>query len=275
MRNLILLFSTIFIFNYCFAQKNPEKFRYKVTYKLTFQPDSTNIASKKSENMLLYLGDNISHFASEGSIVKDSLMANRDPNNKSMAALAKIRSQIPPTEFNYHIYKKLAQNQLLFTEKIVKTEYLYKEGFDQFNWEISAETKELQGYRLQKATCNFSGRKYTAWFAPEIPIPDGPYKFNGLPGLIMEIEDKKGHYSFKLVEFKALKSPVISGFNSEEYLEVSKEELEKVKENYNRDPISALEEVGITIGFEPGQREKMHQEHLKKLKKENNPIELK
>ena len=274
MRNSNFLFFTLFIITASFAQKTSEEFKYKATYKLTFQSDSTNTESRQTENMLLYLGDKISHFGSEGSIIKDSLMSNRDPNNKSMAALGKIQAQIPPTKFNYHIYKKLDQNTLIFAEKIVKTKYLYKEALNQINWEILPETKTLHDYKLQKATCNFAGRKYTAWFAPEIPIPDGPYKFNGLPGLIMEITDQKDHYSFELVSLKTLKTPVNHEFEIEDYLEISQKELEKVSENYDRDPIGAVEEAGITFGFAPGQREKMHQEHLKELKKKNNPIEL-
>jgi len=272
MRNLNFLFLAIFITTHSFAQKISENFKYKATYKLTFQPDSTNTESRQTENMLLYLGSNISHFGSEGSIVKDSLMANRDPNNKSMAALSKIQAQIPPTKFNYHIYKNLDQNTLIFAEKIVKTKYHYKEELNQINWEILPETKKLDEYQLQKATCDFSGRKYTAWFAPEIPISDGPYKFNGLPGLIMEIRDQKDHYNFELISFETLRTPVVSKLEIDKSLEISQEYLNKISENYDRDPISAVEKSGITFGFAPGQREKMHQEHLKELKKKKGKL---
>lgn len=39
----------------------------------------------------------------------------------------------------------------------------------------------------QKATCDFAGRKWIAWFTTEIPIQDGPYKFYGLPCAYCEI----------------------------------------------------------------------------------------
>ena len=138
----------------------------------------------------------------------------------------------------------------------------------------TSESKIIKDFKVQKATTSFAGRDFVAWFTSEIPIADGPYKFNGLPGPIMEIENQKDHYSFELGSLETLKTLVTHEFDSEKHLEISQQELEKVSDNYNRDPIGAVEEAGITFGIAPGQREKMHQEHLKELKKKNNPIEL-
>jgi GLPGLI family protein len=64
------------------------------------------------------------------------------------------------------------------------------------NWQISEDTKILKDMVLQKAECDFRGRHYTAWFNPKIPIPDGPWKLRGLPGLIIEAYDEKKHVQF-------------------------------------------------------------------------------
>ena len=62
-----------------------------------------------------------------------------------------------------------------------------------FEWKINAEvTKDILGYKCVLATTNFKGRLYTAYFTKDIAIPDGPRKFSGLPGLIMEIFDDSG-----------------------------------------------------------------------------------
>lgn len=42
----------------------------------------------------------------------------------------------------------------------------------------------------------YAGRNWTAWYTEDIPIQFGSYKFNGLPGLILEIYDDKEHYHF-------------------------------------------------------------------------------
>lgn len=67
------------------------------------------------------------------------------------------------------------------------------------NWKISDSTKTFGSYPVQKAVTEFGGRSWVAWFTQDIPIPYGPYKFNGLPGLIMELYDSKKEYYFKLI----------------------------------------------------------------------------
>lgn len=52
----------------------------------------------------------------------------------------------------------------------------------------------------------FAGREWTAWFTSEISIPDGPYKFYGLPGLILKISDKTNTHSFEMISVQKQKS---------------------------------------------------------------------
>ena len=64
--------------------------------------------------------------------------------------------------------------------------YFYEEPLHEWDWEISDSTKTILGYECIEATTMFNGRKWTAWFTPEIPLDAGPWKLEGLPGLIME-----------------------------------------------------------------------------------------
>lgn len=65
------------------------------------------------------------------------------------------------------------------------------ESLGSINWNIIPEYKQIGNFNVQKATTSFRGRNYVAWFAPEIPISIGPWKFHGLPGLIIEIKDEE------------------------------------------------------------------------------------
>ncbi|KFF73767.1 hypothetical protein HX13_18430 [Chryseobacterium sp. P1-3] len=67
-------------------------------------------------------------------------------------------------------------------------------------WNITDSIKVSNNFRLQKATTHFGGRNWIAWFTKDIPMPYGPYKFNGLPGLIMEIYDTRKDYYFNVIK---------------------------------------------------------------------------
>lgn len=76
----------------------------------------------------------------------------------------------------------------------------YAEPAAKFAWVLLPETDSVGGYLCQKAETEYKGRNYEAWFCPEIPIDAGPYKFRGLPGLILKVEDETGDYAWELYE---------------------------------------------------------------------------
>lgn len=79
-----------------------------------------------------------------------------------------------------------------------------KDEIPPINWVIMKEKKKIGNYICTKATCFFSGRYYTAWFSPEVPVQHGPWKLQGLPGLILEAYDlnKEILFSFDYLKFE-------------------------------------------------------------------------
>lgn len=220
--------------------------------------------------MVLYLGDHISRFSSAERSRGDSILRHRKKNPSEFTG----RFQgAPQTKFDYYVYKGIPEGELSYTRKIVKDNFRYVQDLNLFDWKIQPETKEVAGYLAQKATTSFAGRNYVAWFTTEIPIPDGPYKFNGLPGLIVELRDQKDHHSFVLTEFKEVEGIPLN-FNSKEYVTTNKRKFAAVVENYNSDPFAVMRRHGIKFGFAPGQKERMLKERKERLRRENNPIEL-
>ena len=84
----------------------------------------------------------------------------------------------------------------------------HKEAYPLQQWSIQDDTQTICGYLCQKATCTFRGRDFEAWFAPDIPVGMGPWKFGGLPGLILKVYDTDHLYTFECVGIAQGKFPI-------------------------------------------------------------------
>ena len=71
-------------------------------------------------------------------------------------------------------------------QSALNTRYI-EESINLFKWKFTPESKTILGYKCTKATCNFRGRNYVAFFTREIPFKAAPWKFHGLPGVILEV----------------------------------------------------------------------------------------
>lgn len=104
-----------------------------------------------------------------------------------------LHNAIPHRRMTATIYKNYPQGKITVTDFLLGQYYLYEDALNSQEWNIESDSmKVVLGHECQKATCSFRGRKWTAWFALDVPVSDGPLKFCGLPGLIMEVYDNRG-----------------------------------------------------------------------------------
>jgi GLPGLI family protein len=168
------------------------------TYRLSYQPDSTDPA-RRADIFYLLLGKTLSKFQSRGEQAADSLLTVADavPFNHENAQLMvdKVR-YLPRSQAHYTIYK--TAGHLYFDDRVGTTHYRYEEPAGVLSWTITPATATVAGYACQRATARFGGRQWEAWFTRAVPVSDGPYKFSGLPGLIVKISDSRQHYVFEL-----------------------------------------------------------------------------
>ena len=250
---------------------NIDSLKYKSKYILTYQSDSTNINSIESEEMLLLIGEKSSKFLSLSSFLRDSISNNIDKGNINSLNLMTLFQSVPKTKFKSKIFKNYPNGKITTTEQVLRNYYKYEDSLTLFNWKIEKEIKIISGYKCQKATTSYAGRGYIAWFAYEVPISDGPFKFNGLPGLIIQINDLDNHYEYKLVSLEKTKIKSSIEINNENYILTSRKELEVVKKEFYANIFKKIEETGININFDnPNQKRSI----INKYKKRNNPIEL-
>lgn len=103
-----------------------------------------------------------------------------------------IEPQIPS---NYYLNVKT--HQLIFKEGIAFKAIVAQEDQITIDWKILNETKKIGNFICQKATAAFKGNNYIAWFSTDIPVPFGPWKLHGLPGLILECNDETNFFQVK------------------------------------------------------------------------------
>lgn len=112
-------------------------------------------------------------------------------------------------------YKDFKSKYILSHSDIsYQREAVLKDSLNMFSWEVTNKSKEILGYQCLEAKTHFRGRDYTAYYSPELPISDGPWKFNGLPGLILEVksEDGRVHYEAVKLEIKNKTTEITSPF---------------------------------------------------------------
>lgn len=98
----------------------------------------------------------------------------------------------------YYIYNMKLKTLDMICE-IGGKDFKVKESLPEMNWVLSNDNKEVKKineYNCNKATLSFRGRNYIAWYTTKIPVSFGPFKFRGLPGLILEIYDVNKEFSW-------------------------------------------------------------------------------
>lgn len=259
-----------------FAQTN------RFVYQVTMKPDAGNKNDIKTENAYLDISAEKSMFYSENRLKRDSIM---QKNFQSGGARSFNREQMEGlrSNINYSIEKDKKDQKTFYRDRLGRDQYSYEED-RALTWKIFPETTKIGDYKVQKAETDFGGRTWTAWFTTDLPYQDGPYKFSGLPGLIVKAEDSQGDYSFDLMKnYKINDFPTMSQFGN--VIKVKRSDFVKQQEKFKTDPMSFMTQGGgggprMGNGGQGGQnqgdmRKRMEERVKDEAKRNSNPIELK
>lgn len=166
-------------------------------YEYKFVKDSTEKSKSETELMVLDATKTGSKFYSLKKSIADSTHQDR------LQKKARDFSGLDYGLVHYVVEKNYPDFQIEFFNIFEMDKYKVAEK-RKLAWQILPDKEKIGELNTQKASVNFAGRTWTAWFTTEIPIQDGPYKFHGLPGLIVKMEDKTQSHSFVLKEIKKL-----------------------------------------------------------------------
>lgn len=170
-------------------------------YRIMETDDTLNNDNYNEDWGLLRIGKKASLFYNMKTFYVDSLCStpggDRLWGDMMVAAIRSRQYNSMPgakTSINEYVYKNWPDSKITVADQVATSYFTYEEDYIPQNWVMSDSTKAILGYTCQKAECDFRGRHYVAWFSTEIPVYDGPWKFNGLPGLILEVYDSKMFY---------------------------------------------------------------------------------
>ena len=283
----LVLFATFFAAN---AQETANRF----FYELTFKPKKDSEKLDKVM-MILDITKDKSLYRDYTMVAQDSIMKLQVEQMQKSGVFKDLSKMVTMPKFSEKVYKFYPDMKVQYVERISSGFTPMNIGYNddaKFDWKITNEKAQIGNYNTQKATTEFGGRKWNAWFTSDIPLQDGPYKFHGLPGLIVKIEDEGKNYSWELKGNKKVDNyseityleTVTPGGSGGKVQEVSREKFDKTFTEFKKDPFASTRPLlkpemlsqkmpgsDTTIGDMVKQQEKM----LKDFYGANdNPIEI-
>jgi len=212
------------------AQQKPDTAIAVITYAFAHMRDTTNPTKLYTENMNLFLGKRSSVYKSADKELADSLAA------ESYRATGTINITKRFTFTQIFMYPD--SHQLWVFDRVLFDKYLMEDEWPVIDWKITNETKKISQLNCQKAIGAWRGRTYEAWFCADLPFHAGPWKLNGLPGLIMEAIDTRKQVSFKFEGYRTLSDSkvVIKLPGKNEARPATVQDFNKARETVKKNP---------------------------------------
>jgi len=244
MKLKLSLFAVVFIPLFLYAQDNTkDEATIRVHYFFS-QKEKPGEKPFRSDTMTLDIGSQMSYYYDETKVLKDSSY-NQAFSNLSVDRIKSIdivKNQVgvfdnylgDKYEMNFFdgtpekIYKNRTTGEVTIIDRMSNNDYRCDDVVGTLGWEITSDTATVLNYVCQKAKLRFRGRDYEAWFAPDIPINDGPWKFMGLPGLILKVNDINRLIAFNCIGLQNLETSVSIEIPNKKYLKCNRKELVKL-----------------------------------------------
>jgi GLPGLI family protein len=178
----------------------------RVTYKKDYYDAeaSAKIFKENKENLPQYVMDMIAEsFRKELSNEFELIFDKSKSIYKKIEVLSTSDNNMSGSSSSDNVYfKNIETKDKIFKSQQTGTTTNVQVDFEQYKWEITTETKLINGYKCYKAktkTSFFHRVKQEevilnriAWFTSEIPSSFGPEGFDGLPGLVLETAENEG-----------------------------------------------------------------------------------
>lgn len=191
------------------------------------------IAEKsKITDYILEIGKNASRYSVYGTYQRDSIVAKDYPDGITFGKYILLTKKYDGNLNEIICYKNA--NKISCYESLLFDKYMYDEPIPQRDWTLVNEKDEICGQECLKATCLFRGREWTAWYCPGIEINGGPWKFSGLPGLILKVEDSEKEHIFEAFQIRKSNKKFGHRINKD-LIKTSRKTFNKLQAGYHKD----------------------------------------
>ena len=277
-QTIIVVFAFLFI-NGLAAQNFQGVATYKTHRKLDIKLDSTQMKTEMHQRMMDMLKKQfektyILTFTKESSLYKeDEQLEAPQPAGVQMVFVSTDGSDI--------LYKNMKENRFSSQNEVFGKIFLIKDSLKTLDWKLENETKNIGNYTCYKATIkreievvesgiSVNGDKdleanegeepkmreitITAWYTPQIPVNNGPERYQGLPGLILEVNDGQQTIICSKVVLNpedkvTIKEPEKGTvLNQEKFETIVNKRMREEQENYQHDRGGDGERIEIRIG---------------------------
>ena len=218
----------------------------EVSYTMTSPNMRTGKLGDSTHQYILLANSSQSKFYSPRTEQIDSLCSTPDGEAKfkemqRAAALAGNFDDIPRRDGSMYVVKSTDANVMKVCDTAGMEQYVVEEPIENIDWTIVEDSvKKVLGYDCIMATADYHGRKWTAWFTPEIPLQAGPWKLAGLPGLILEADADNGVYSFVATGIQNTTRQISPVYLADRYEKVSRKDLLKAQRSFFDNPLGQI-----------------------------------
>ncbi|MCR5394749.1 MAG: GLPGLI family protein [Bacteroidales bacterium] len=154
------------------------------------------LKEEKEFKNILMIKDSLSVFVNYGAYQFNKAADSIGFENIDKRLFFQLTKKYNAKEFSYHLLKQYNHNNLIYCNYAGMVSMKYDEPIPDMQWQKCEGQDTIAGYCCHKAMLSFRGRNWTAWYAPELKYSDGPWKFNGLPGLILKAVSEDGEQNF-------------------------------------------------------------------------------
>jgi GLPGLI family protein len=188
--------------------------------------------SKMNKTMILYY--------EKGTSLFEQLSSSSAANDVQSSFQSNINVRVQQMGGGGCYYKNQKKNESVSQEYIMDKAFLITEPLNS-EWKLLSGEKKIGDYSCKKAV---NDKNVTAWYCPNIPVSDGPYLYQGLPGLILEIETPTKIIMMQSIEFE----PVITNKiqTPKTGKKISRDEFNKIRTK-KREELGVQGEKGMSV----------------------------